>query len=131
MSISDIVLMAAAQLPQPPANDVPAIDPAQMVAGQVVRKSQAGSLSSILELNLTLIILFFGVLALVLLYMMVRNERSGAFELRIYVITILVFGSLLVVSSGYATDQIAPVIGFFGTIAGYILGRGDRPNAQG
>src|ERR1051325_8433691 len=100
-------MVAAAQVPPPPSNDIPAVEPTQMVAGQVVRKAQAGSLSSILELNLTLIILFFGVLALVLLYLMVRSERSGPFELRIYVITILVFGSLLVVSSGYATDQIA------------------------
>jgi len=129
-SISELIMVAAAQVPPPPSNDIPAVEPTQMVAGQVVRKAQAGSLSSILELNLTLIILFFGVLALVLLYLMVRSERSGPFELRIYVITILVFGSLLVVSSGYATDQIAPVIGFYGTIAGYILGRGDRPNAQ-
>ena len=57
------------------------------------------SLTSALELNLTLIILFFGVLALVLLYLMVRSDRAGSFELRIYVITILIFGSLLIVSS--------------------------------
>lgn len=69
-----------------------------------------------------------------LLYLMVRHERIGdgafqlrQFELRIFTITILVFGSLLVVSAGFGTDQLGPVIGFFGTIAGYILGRGDRP----
>ena len=67
---------------------------------------------------------------MLLLYLMVRSEKAGAFELRIYVITILIFGSLLIVSSAYSTEQIAPVIGFFGTIAGYILGRGDRPDGS-
>jgi hypothetical protein len=60
--------------------------------------------------------------------LLVRKPPVNAFVLRIFVITILVFGSLLVVSTGYVTEQITPIIGFFGTIAGYLLGRGDRPN---
>ena len=126
MGISALIMQVLAQLPAP--SDLPTAEPDKMAAGQAVRQVQAGSLNSILELNLTLIILFFAVLALILLYFMMRHEKGGQFELRIYVVTILIFGSLLVVSSGYATDQIAPVIGFFGTIAGYVLGRGDRPN---
>jgi hypothetical protein len=57
---------------------------------------------------------------------MVRHERAGEFELKIFIVTTLVFGSLLVISGGFGQDQLGPVIGFFGTVAGYILGRGDR-----
>jgi len=127
MSITALFMQAAAQL-APPSDNMPLVDPTRMTPREAAPKIEAGSLTSALELNLTLIILFFGVLALVLLYLMVRSDRAGSFELRIYVITILIFGSLLIVSSAYSTEQISPVIGFFGTIAGYVLGRGDRPN---
>jgi hydrogenase/urease accessory protein HupE len=56
--------------------------------------------------------------------MIVRSERTREFELRIFIITILVFGSLLVMTTGLGQDQLTPVIGFFGTIAGYVLGGG-------
>ena len=127
MSMICFLQAAAAQLP-PPTDNLPVAEPDKVPASAAMQHVEAGSLSSLLELNLTLIILFFGLLALLLLYLMVRSEKAGPFEFRIYVITILVFGSLLIVSSAYSTEQIAPVIGFFGTIAGYILGRGDRPD---
>lgn len=123
------------QAPPPPPQDLPAVTPAKVNAAQAFSQIQAGSFFSDRSLLLTFIILFFGLLALVLLYLMIKHERIGRaafelreFELRIFTITILVFGSLLVVSAGFGTDQLGPVIGFFGTIAGYILGRGDRPH---
>jgi hypothetical protein len=126
MSMMATLIQATAKLPPP--KDLPVAPPDKVSAGQAANQVQAGSLSSIRDLNLTLIILFFGLLALVLLYLMVRDDRAGPFELRIFIITILVFGSLLVVSAGYGGEQLGPVIGFFGTIAGYVLGRGDRPS---
>ena len=61
---------------------------------------------------------------MVVLYLMCRSDRWEEFELRIFTITILVFGSLVVVAAGFGEDTLTPVIGFFGTIAGYVLGRG-------
>jgi hypothetical protein len=122
-----LILQAASNLPAP-SDKLPLADPAKVTPIQAAPRVEAGSLMSGVEINLTVIILFFGVLSLLLLYLLVRLERANAFTMRIYVITILIFGSLLVVSSAYTTAQISPVIGFFGTIAGYILGRGDRRN---
>jgi hypothetical protein len=116
---------AAAQLPP---DNIPGVDPAKLEAQEAVKRVETGGLASWLELDLTKMILLFALLALLLLYLLVRLERGTPFVLRIYVITILIFGSLLIVSSAYTTGQIAPVIGFFGTIAGYLLGRGDRPS---
>ena len=121
------ILALIQQLP-PPSDNLPEQVPAPVSASQAAARVETGSLSSIFELNLTIIIFVFGLLALVLLYAMIRNERTTPFVMRIYVVTILIFGSLLVVSSAYTTEQISPVIGFFGTIAGYVLGRGDRTN---
>jgi hypothetical protein len=121
-------IQAAAQLPPPaalPVGSADTVSPAQ-AAGQI----QSGTLFLDKNLELTAILLIFALIALVLLYGMVRHERAGKFEFRIFVITILIFGSLLVVAAGFSDVQITPLIGFFGTIAGYILGRGDRPSAH-
>lgn len=122
------VTNAAAKLPPP--KDLPVAPPSALSPAQALPQVQAGSLFADRNLQLTLIVLFFGLLALVLLYLMVRHERAGPFELRIFIITILVFGSLLILSAGFGGDQLGPVIGFFGTIAGYILGRGDRASER-
>lgn len=128
MPIVDAIagLLASAGLP-PPA-DLPTAAPAQVTAREAVARVEAGQLATLFELNLTKLIFLFALVALTFLFLIARGDRATPFLLRIYVITILVFGSLLVVSSAYSTDQIAPVIGFFGTIAGYLLGKGDRRN---
>jgi lipopolysaccharide export LptBFGC system permease protein LptF len=122
------LIQASAELPPP--KDLPVAPPTTLSAAQALPQVQAGSLFADRNLQLTLIVLFFALLALVLLYLMVRHERAGPFELRIFIITILVFGSLLILSAGFGGDQLGPVIGFFGTIAGYVLGRGDRPSER-
>ena len=126
MSMMAILINAAAATPPP--TDLPKAPPAALPAGQVIKQAQSGTLSSYLDISLLQTILFFGLVALVLLYLMVRHERAGEFELRIFIVTILVFGSLLVISGGFGNEQLGPVIGFFGTVAGYVLGRGDRTN---
>lgn len=100
--------------------------PAKMGASEAARNMDSGFLTSWAELNLTLLIFAFGVVSLLLFYWIVRSDRGSPLLLRVYVILILIFGTLLIVSSAYTTEQIAPVVGFFGTIAGYLLGRGDR-----
>ena len=128
MSIMTIFAQAAAQLPAklPPPANLPPVKPDEVTPTTAVGMVQEGTLSSFREIDITLVVLAFGMLALILLYLIVRNERTKEFELRIFIVTILVFGSLLVMSAGLGEDQLSPVIGFFGTIAGYILGRGDR-----
>jgi hypothetical protein len=102
--------------------------PEKISAADAARASDVGSLFSIGEINLTVIIFLFGLTSLLVFYLMVRGQRPSEFHMRVYVILVLVFGTLLVVSSSYATAQIAPVVGFFGTIAGYLLGKTDRPH---
>lgn len=103
--------------------------PAELGAREAAHRVEAGFLTSWAELNLTLLIFAFGLIALLMFYWIVRTEKGTPFLFRIYVVIILVFGTLLIVSSAYTTEQIAPVVGFFGTIAGYLLGRGDRADA--
>lgn len=41
-------------------------------------------------------------------------------------LTLIVTSSLVLVTAGYSTEQIGPVMGLLGTIAGYLLGSGGR-----
>jgi hypothetical protein len=56
-----------------------------------------------------------------------RPEDVSPSLIVIFVIT----GSLLLITVGYSTEQIAPAFGLFGTIIGYMLGRMSQPNALG
>jgi CHASE2 domain-containing sensor protein len=110
------------------------VTPDKVSPAEAVNQIQVGSLFTNQNLILTAIILLFALLALGLLYLIVCRDHREPFELRIFMITILVFGSLLVAAAGFGKDQLTPLIGFFGTIAGYILGRGelleDRPKKR-
>lgn len=111
--------MQAAAPPEGQIEEVTASEAARQTAG-------LADFYSLGELRLTLVILFFGLIAVAVFYAMVRTGKATGYNLRIFVVIILVFGTLLIVSSAYTTEQIAPVVGFFGTIAGYLLGRTDR-----
>ena len=103
-----------------------ALEPTNVTAGDASPLREAGSFFSQGEFTLTLILFVFGIVAILAFYMLARNEKVTPFVMRIYVIIVIVFGTLLIVSSSYTTQQIAPVVGLFGTIAGYLLGKSER-----
>lgn len=115
-----------AQTPIAPPPLEAAVDPQPIAPADAQQLASGLSLHSLGELRLTVLIFVFGLIALTVFYLILRNDKSTPFVMRMYVIIILVFGTLLIVSSAYTTQQIAPVVGFFGTIAGYLLGRTDR-----
>lgn len=94
-----------------------------VLAGDEARIDSAADFLTLGELRMTIIILIFALVSIGFFYLLQKHEKATPFTLRIFVIIILVFGTLLVVSSAYTTDQIAPIVGFFGTIAGYLMGR--------
>lgn len=104
------------------------VAPQQIGVREAAGRVETGFLNSWAELNLTILVLVFALASLLLFFWLAKTGKFDQFMMRLYVIIILVFGTLLVVSSAYGTEQITPVVGFFGTIAGYLLGRGDRQN---
>lgn len=107
-------------------DQLPVENPPPITAPAAAHLRETGSFFSPTEMTLTWVILGFGVIAILVFFLLVRRDPFTPFAMRMYVVLILVFGTLLVVSSAYTTDQIAPVVGFFGTIAGYLLGRSER-----
>lgn len=100
--------------------------PATMSPSEALQHAEVGSFRFDDEFTLTFVIIGFALVALGALLFMTRKTPATEHVLRVYVVVIIIFGTLLVVSSSYTTEQIGPVLGLFGTIAGYILGRSDR-----
>jgi hypothetical protein len=79
---------------------------------------------SIEVLGFTIIALF---LATVLLW---RAKFSAHHVLRVFgILSILAFSALLLVV-GYSNEQLTPIVGLFGAIAGYLLGKEASPPAN-
>ncbi len=57
--------------------------------------------------------------------MRVRNLKAED-TLRSFGVVLIIMGTLFVIAAGYSSVQIAPALGLFGTIAGYLLGRSEK-----
>ena len=68
-------------------------------------------------------ILLFGLLVMMLATWALRHGIAAGLVLRLFgMLTIIVLAVFLVVA-GYDSQQIAPVTGLLGTLAGYLVGR--------
>lgn len=81
------------------------------------------------EYGLTLVILLFGALVLLAEYLLLREAKKSSYELlQLFAVNLIITGTLVLISAGYSAEQIAPAMGLFGTIAGYLLGRRTNQN---
>ena len=84
------------------------------------------------EVWLSLGVLVFGMI-IVLAQAWIINSRKEPLSqsLKYLSITLIIVGSLFLVTAGYGNSQIAPIIGLLGTVAGYLLGRTQSPAEMG
>ena len=77
------------------------------------------------ELSLSFGILLFGALIIYLQYRHISgsNNFTPKDVLLVYVVTLVIVGTLFLISAGWSSDDIAPAIGLFGTVVGYLLGQ--------
>jgi len=76
------------------------------------------------EVWLSIGVLIFGmVVILAQAFLMLRREESLGESFKYLSVTLIIVGSLFLVTAGYGNTQIAPIIGLLGTVAGYLLGR--------
>jgi len=86
--------------------------------------SAATSYLSSTEGQITLLVLALGALIIIAQFFVLRFKEGTAEDAtRAYSITLIIIGTLVLICAGYSNNQIAPAMGLFGTIAGYLLGR--------
>jgi hypothetical protein len=77
------------------------------------------------ELMLSLGVLVFGLIVIgaEVAVMLKRKVGWGPAGTQIVGLTIVAVAGMFLITAGYTSDQIAPMIGLLGTIAGYLLGK--------
>jgi len=84
-----------------------------------------------IEIVLSVSLLIFALLVLLLLTL-IASKADPVWDhhaiLRVFGLTLVVSMSVLLIIAGYDKDQIAPVMGLLGVVAGYLLGNSERPN---
>lgn len=80
------------------------------------------------ELYLSLAVLGFGLLILggQMAIMLKLGKGWGPNSTRISGLTLVVISGVFLITAGYSQDQIAPMIGLLGAIAGYLLGKSEK-----
>lgn len=98
---------------------------APIIPGEVVA---GGRYLSSREFLLALLVAAMLLTTLSLQFVLLRKmERLRAEDtLRCFGLTLVITGTVFFIVAGFDSEQIAPAIGLFGTIAGYILGRSER-----
>ena len=87
------------------------------------KSSPVGWFSS-LELWLSLSVLCFGLITLAIEITVIK---AGTFKpddsIKLLAVTLIVISTLFIITAGFDSEQIAPAMGLFGTVAGYMLGK--------
>lgn len=85
------------------------------------------------EFWLACMIMLFGLGVLFLYLWGIRgiDGRRPEDVSRSLIVIFVITGSLVLITVGYSTEQIAPAFGLFGTIIGYMLGRMSQSGAPG
>ena len=84
----------------------------------------SGNFLSNYEGELALIIIGLGVVVIIALsFVLWKKESSAEDAIRAYALVLILVGTIVLICAGYSNDQIAPAMGLFGTVAGYLLGR--------
>ncbi|HZU24698.1 MAG TPA: hypothetical protein VFA04_04200 [Bryobacteraceae bacterium] len=76
------------------------------------------------EGELALVVIGLGVVVIIGLSIVLKTRNGSPDDaIRGYAITLIIVGTMVLICAGYSNDQIAPAMGLFGTLAGYLLGR--------
>jgi uncharacterized membrane protein len=71
---------------------------------------------------ISLSILIFGLLVLLIMAWLVIKGKEGDQILRVCALPLIIVAAIVLVVIGYTNEQISPVMGLLGAIAGYLLG---------
>ena len=68
-------------------------------------------------------LLLFGVVVLMIISRLIKQGCDSEALLRTFGTILIIVAAIFLIITGYDEQQIAPVIGLLGTIAGYLLGK--------
>lgn len=75
-----------------------------------------------LVLILSISLLIFGLFVFIITAYLVNKNHDSSAILKITALPLIIISATFLIVVGYSQEQIAPVIGLLGTVAGYLLG---------
>ena len=88
---------------------------------EIVKSSQSFFNTPMFVLTIALVLL--GIVSFVCMTYLITQNKRPVEVLRAFGIPLIVVSGSLLIVTGFGSDQISPIIGLLGTIAGYLLGR--------
>jgi hypothetical protein len=82
-------------------------------------------------MTMSSLVLLYGLFTIALATWLIKAGKTSESILRVYGTIMIIVISVFLVVAGYSNNQIAPVTGLLGTIAGYLLGKGSKDDAGG
>jgi hypothetical protein len=81
------------------------------------------------ELKLATLVMIFGLGVLAIEFFLFKRASNYSIDdaSKYLIITLIIIGTLMLVSFGLNNTQIAAATGLFGSIIGYLLGKGQKP----
>ncbi len=77
-----------------------------------------------IELYLSFGILGFGLIVLAFqLALLLKAGKWESTSIQMFGLTLIIIAGVFLITAGYSQDQITPMVGLLGTIAGYLLGK--------
>jgi len=102
----------------------PAVTNAPPAQPPVKHISGSDRIFSDIEIQLTYGVLVFGTFIIILQFvLMLRAKFNSETMIKMSTVTLVIVSTLFVITAGFDSRQIAPAMGLFGTIVGYVLGR--------
>jgi uncharacterized membrane protein len=82
------------------------------------------------EFLITLMVSVIALLALLMEFTLLKRIPNLKAEetLRVFAVTLILLGTLFFITAGFDSNQVAPAMGLFGTVAGYLLGKSTSRN---
>jgi hypothetical protein len=89
---------------------------------------------SSLEFWLSVTTIAFTILIVAAEFYMIAKAKHISYRpddvLRLIITTIIIGGTLFFLAAGFSSQQIAPAVGLFGTVVGYLLGSAERSRSS-
>ena len=83
-----------------------------------------------IEFWLSVLVLLFGMAVLFFQYILLKSKDATPNDvMKAFTVTLIVVGVLFSVTAGFSAQTVAPALGLFGTIAGYLLGKRDTSDS--
>jgi len=96
---------------------------AQQPGHELLKREMSTSEMSLSIAVLVFTILLVGIVAGITLK---KGQGWGPTTTKLFIIIVVVGGSMFLLTAGYSQEQMTPIIGLLGTIVGYALGRKDE-----